>query len=615
MACENKYNTLLDLARQSKIISGNTACLEGKAQFGIPFSGYPTGPDLSTLNGTGVVSSATAVFSGNSGTTLFDVSNSASTNYNAVFSGYSGTTWAGFPILSANTSGLTLPITPFSADNQTVGPILFLAETGMTGDHIIATLYTGYTIEYSFFEVLGESMDLPPFYSGVTGFTTAVQTNLSAGTLDYKGPLDYVSSKEDLTVENRLTTNKLTVTDGASASTIGYVLTQLDEAGKAGWVFNSSSASTNTFVTGGTLTGTNLDLTWNTGGSVPSIELSGLTFTGNTSGTCITDIHASNIHSCSPLNINPLDEGNVYFGSTSGITVDITNTRLGVGTSNPSYPLEVFGPTNEKISFIDSSTSPQFNISGSPTQMIRLVATEGTSGIGIGVRGESEGTFTNYGEPGDTHIRGGENSHGLNIIEAPSATHDDYIRFYAGQAANTGNTPDIHIQGSGATRGNVGINIKTPTEKLHISGGTIRIEDGTEQSGYVLTSNANGVATWQASSGGVSLDPYNNVGSATTATSLTWDVSGTSTNYEVTLTGNTTLLLTNVRNGDYGTLIVNQDATGGRTLGFDGAFGPHYVVNGGGGSLTLTATGNARDIISFTYNGTAAYWTVGNDYT
>ena len=238
-------------------------------------------------------------------------------------------------------------------------------------------------------------MDLPPFYSGVTGFTTAVQTNLSAGTLDYKGPLDYVSSKEDLTVENRLTTNKLTVTDGASASTIGYVLTQLDEAGKAGWVFNSSTASTNTFVTGGTLTGTNLDLTWNTGGSVPSIELSGLT-----------------------------------------------------GTS-----------------------------------------------------------------------------------------------------------------------------------------------------------------------GGITLDPYNNVGSATTATSLTWDVSGTSTNYEVTLTGNTTLLLTNVRNGDYGNLIVHQDGIGGRTLSFNPGFGPHYVVNGGGGALTLTATGNARDIISFTYNGTAAYWTVGNDYT
>ena len=468
MACENKYVTLLDLARQAKIITGNTACFDGKIETGIPFSGYPTGPDLTTLGSLGVVDSQSAVFSGNSGTTLFDVSNSASTNYDAIFSSYSATTWGDYTIFSANTSGLTLPITPLSADTQIVGPLLFIAETGMTGDHVIATLYTGYSITYSFFDVVGETATFPPFYSGITGFTTATQENFSAGTLDYKGPLDYISSVEDATVDGRLTTNKLTVTGGASLGTLGYVLTQTGNAGEVGWEYNSSS---------------------------------GGTFTGNTSATCITDIFVSNIHACSPLNINPLDEGNIYFGSTSGITVDITNTRVGVGTSNPSYPLEIFGPTNEKISFIDSSTAPQFNISGSPTQMIRLVATEGTSGIGIGVRGELEGTFPNYGEPGDTHIRGGENSHGLNIIEAPSATHDDYIRFYAGQSANQANTPDIHIQGVGATRGNVGINIKTPTEKLHISGGTIRIEDGTEQSGYVLTSNANGVATWQPSSG------------------------------------------------------------------------------------------------------------------
>jgi len=35
----------------------------------------------------------------------------------------------------------------------------------------------------------------------------------------------------------------------------GYVLTQLDEIGSAEWVFNSSSASTNTFVTSGLLNG------------------------------------------------------------------------------------------------------------------------------------------------------------------------------------------------------------------------------------------------------------------------------------------------------------------------------------------------------------------------
>ena len=110
--------------------------------------------------------------------------------------------------------------------------------------------------------------------------------------------------------------------------------------------------------------------------------------------------------------------------------------------------------------------------------------------------------------------------------------------------------------------------------------------------------------------GGTTIDPYNNVGSAST---LTWDVSGTSTNYEITLTGNTILTMLNVRNGDYGTLITHQDGTGNRTLTFGG--GTNYVVNGGGGVPTLTATSGATDILSFTYNGVAMYWTVGNDYT
>jgi hypothetical protein len=84
------------------------------------------------------------------------------------------------------------------------------------------------------------------------------------------------------------------------------------------------------------------------------------------------------------------------------------------------------------------------------------------------------------------------------------------------------------------------------------------------------------------------------------------------------LTGNTTLNLSNVRNGDYGTIIVQQDGTGSHTLSFgtvNGAGGTHRVVNGGGGSPTLTSNPNAIDILSFTYNGSVMYWTVGNDYT
>ncbi len=132
-----------------------------------------------------------------------------------------------------------------------------------------------------------------------------------------------------------------------------------------------------------------------------------------------------------------------------------------------------------------------------------------------------------------------------------------------------------------------------------------------------IDSNGNVVVgtSGSGSTSSATIDPYYNVGSAST---VTWDVSGTSTNYEVTLTANTTLNLTNVRNGDYGNTVINQDGVGSRTITLgtvNGSSTTHLVVNGGGGSPTLTATASAVDILSFTYNGSKMFWTVGNDYT
>lgn len=139
-------------------------------------------------------------------------------------------------------------------------------------------------------------------------------------------------------------------------------------------------------------------------------------------------------------------------------------------------------------------------------------------------------------------------------------------------------------------------------------GGGIISSGGTDLYNIFCTATA-------TTSGGV--ESYVNIGSA--GTSFTWNVSGDSTNYEVTLTGaTTTLYLTGVRNGEYGTIIVNQDAVGGRTITLgtvNGADATHKVVNGGGGFITLTSTATAIDILTFTYNGSVMYWTVGNDYT
>ena len=515
-SCENKYITLLDLSRQAKVITGETACFDGKIQVGIAFSGYPTGIDTGTTVSLGFVSGGTetSVFSGNTGTTVFDVSNSGSTNYNSLFSGYSGTVWTNV-LYSGNTSGLTLPITPLSANTQVVGPVWTLTQTATTsnGEHIIDIQYTGYSITYSFNQI-----EQLPFtaYTAFSGFCSASQENFSAGTLDYKGPLDYISTKEDATVEGILTTKKLTVTDGASASTIGYVLTQIDSSGRAGWAFNSASASTNTFVTGGTLNGTNLDLSWNTGGSVPSIELSGLTFTGNTSGDCITDIHVSNIHSCSPLNINPLDEGNVYFGANSGVTIDLEsgNNNLLLKSQHifqsPDQILSTYsGYTNiTKGHFIVNDWS------GITSTIISNSGTSGTSGVFVG-------DFTKIGNYGSlrwfskSFVRSSTGSTtGPNFYQnkvrlgGSSATKGLVINPNAGNSLGT-----LWFEVNGSSTGvmysedgywGFGLDpdgTEMPSAHLQVGGtgttGTFKFLDGNEQNGYVLTSDANGVGSWQ----------------------------------------------------------------------------------------------------------------------
>ena len=227
---------------------------------------------------------------------------------------------------------------------------------------------------------------------------------------------------------------------------------------------------------------------------------SGSTFSGG-SGNCITDLYTSNIHSCSPLNINPLDEGNVYFGSTSGVTVDVVNSRLGVGTETPGYPIQILG-SNSTFYYDPTSAGGRFNISGN-TGVPRFdvsVAASGTriaSGGSVGMRNWNDGTYTGYGKVGDMFMYAGNETYGLNFINPPGTNQgtrptEDYIRFYAGQSA-TG-TADIHIQGSGTTRGFVGIGTELPTEKLHISGGDMLVEN-TNGKYYTDIQNATGPLT------------------------------------------------------------------------------------------------------------------------
>lgn len=89
---------------------------------------------------------------------------------------------------------------------------------------------------------------------------------------------------------------------------------------------------------------------------------------------------------------------------------------------------------------------------------------------------------------------------------------------------------EIGLERARFQNGNFGIGTNNPTETLHIDG-TFRLVDGTESNGYVLTCDANGVASWQVlPSAGISGSGTNTyITRFTGATSVgdgTWAFSG-----------------------------------------------------------------------------------------
>ena len=269
-----------------------------------------------------------------------------------------------------------------------------------------------------------------------------------------------------------------------------------------GWdrISRTGDTVTGNFLINGGLTATTITVTGNT--SLQSLTATttningNLTVTGNTilqdltattvsattvltntigaSGNCVNDIYVSNIHSCSPLNINPLDEGNVYFGSTSGVTVDVSNNRLGINTSNPQYRLDILD-TNSRFYYDPSSAGGVVVVSGKTNvprigMLIPSYLTKPVASVSMGLRAWDDTLYGGYGKVGDMFIRSSSESNGLNLISAAGSGTEDYIRFYAGQDA-TG-IADLHINGTGATKGFVGIGTQTPSSLLDVNGKT-----------------------------------------------------------------------------------------------------------------------------------------------
>jgi hypothetical protein len=99
----------------------------------------------------------------------------------------------------------------------------------------------------------------------------------------------------------------------------------------------------------------------------------------------------------------------------------------------------------------------------------------------------------------------------------------------------------------------------------------------------------------------------------TDGATITWEFAGARIRQgTVTLGGNRTLAFSNLIPGATGTLIVKQDATGGRGLTLPAS---SKVINAGAGAVTLSTGANKIDILTFVYDGSNYFWTIGKDYS
>jgi hypothetical protein len=167
--------------------------------------------------------------------------------------------------------------------------------------------------------------------------------------------------------------------------------------------------------------------------------------------------------------------------------MDSTNTVQLIGSSS-------------NLQYLPDSVGGDLRLQGTTTGLPRITvlipssSTKPTAGFQFGMRTWDDTIYSGYGKVGDAFFYGGNETNGVNFMNPVGTGTEDYIRFYAGKTAN--NQPDIHIQGSGSTIGNVGIGKITPNAKLDVNGsviitGSLSVTSVGNNTGSFVTINGN----------------------------------------------------------------------------------------------------------------------------
>ena len=245
-------------------------------------------------------------------------------------------------------------------------------------------------------------------------------------------------------------------------------------------------------------------------------------------------------HASYPARMNIFNnrpDGSIHFGTAGQLSrMTVANDgNTGIGTTSPDEKLHVVGNIkmvdgNQAAGYVLTSDAngvgtwqavPGGGIGGSGTTNY-LPKFTGSTALGNSVLYENAGKIgLGTMSPGadldivstNPNLRLSTTS-GSPVITLDKASGNwGYLEFREGGASKwqagvtTGN--DYYILNWPSSKyvfyansaGDVGIGTTSPDERLHVVG-NIKMVDGNQAAGYVLTSDANGVGTWQATAGG-----------------------------------------------------------------------------------------------------------------
>ncbi len=187
-----------------------------------------------------------------------------------------------------------------------------------------------------------------------------------------------------------------------------------------------------------------------------------------------------------------------------------------------SYPNSIYGgaemriTATENYSIANKGNKIDFYTTPNNTTQTTLKMTIGENGnVGIGTSTTTYKFMVDHGGNMQTNIFSSGNEWGMGFFDAGSLRSAVFYSKFLSPSAlvmKTWTAEPIHfivnnntIAMTVAGTGNVGINTTSPAAKLEIdgsSGTTIKIVDGNQASGKVLTSDASGQGSWQTPSGG-----------------------------------------------------------------------------------------------------------------